>query len=78
MYDDEEERKLSTVQELSESKDSPSVFNDNCRNRSRNSISTDSDQSDDTNRTSRDEPISCISDKVIAHNTEVVFSFNED
>lgn len=47
MYNDyEEDRKLSIVQEVSESKDipSPSVFVENCRNRSRKSISSDSDQ----------------------------------
>lgn len=44
--DDEEDRKLSTIQEVSESRDisSPSMFADNCRNRSRKSISSDSDQ----------------------------------
>lgn len=44
--DDEEERKLSTIQEVSESRDisSPSMFAENCRNRSRKSISSDSDQ----------------------------------
>lgn len=44
--DDEEDRKLSTIQEVSESRDisSPSMFAENCRNRSRKSISSDSDQ----------------------------------
>ena len=44
--DDEEDRKLSTVQEVSESRDisSPSMFTENCRNQSRKSVSNDSDQ----------------------------------
>ncbi|XP_076762369.1 metabotropic glutamate receptor 4 isoform X3 [Xylocopa sonorina] len=78
--DDEEDRKLSTIQELSESRDisSPSVFAENCRNRSRKSISSDSDQSNDPARKNRMGTISCISDKVLFHKADVNIFLNED
>ncbi|XP_006619708.1 metabotropic glutamate receptor 7-like isoform X1 [Apis dorsata] len=78
--DDEEERKLSTIQEVSESRDisSPSMFAENCRNRSRKSISSDSDQSGDPVRKNRMGTISCISDKVVCYKTEANIFPSED
>ncbi|XP_017757027.1 PREDICTED: metabotropic glutamate receptor 7-like, partial [Eufriesea mexicana] len=78
--DDEEDRKLSTIQEVSESRDisSPSVFAENCRNRSRKSISSDSDQSGDPVRKNRMGTISCISDKVMPYKTEANIFPSED
>ncbi|XP_060827422.1 metabotropic glutamate receptor 7-like isoform X2 [Bombus pascuorum] len=79
-YDDEEDRKLSTIQEMSESRhiSSPSMFAENCRNRSRRSISSDSDQSGDPARKNRMGTISCISDKVEFHKTEANIFPSED
>ncbi|XP_068983173.1 metabotropic glutamate receptor 2-like isoform X3 [Bombus flavifrons] len=78
--DDEEDRKLSTIQEVSESRDisSPSMFAENCRNRSRKSISSDSDQSGDPARKNRMGTISCISDKVESYKTEANIFPSED
>ncbi|XP_076545118.1 metabotropic glutamate receptor 8 isoform X1 [Osmia lignaria lignaria] len=78
--DDEDDRKLSTVQEVSESRDisSPSMFTENYRNRSRKSISSDSDQSSDPTRKNRVETISSISDKVMSYKMDVNKFSNED
>ncbi|XP_076382238.1 metabotropic glutamate receptor 8 isoform X2 [Megalopta genalis] len=78
--DNKEDRKLSTVHEVSETKDasSPSVFSDNCRNRGRKSISSDSDQSGDPERKVRVGTISCIFDKVVSHKMDVNMLPNED
>ncbi|XP_076681819.1 metabotropic glutamate receptor 8 isoform X2 [Andrena cerasifolii] len=78
--DDEEDRKLSTVQEVSESRDisSPSMFTENCRNQSRKSVSNDSDQSGDPGCRNPIGTNSRVIDKVVTQEKEVSIFSNED